>query len=1189
MHLSRFETRLNIAALFFLFHSHLFAQTIQITPASPSVSTGGSVTITADRPAEFSLNGYGSLSAKTATSVSYQAPSGLYPQHLMNGCMVGPDDSVFNMSISSLPVDASSGQWTPFILSGGLSLGFKWGINVINNSTPMAAQNFETTTQLNGTPFPALPQTAQKRENGAYTTDEALDHHMISLNTQTCQFYETNQQGIPLSKCSSCTAESGWTYASTSYALPSTASGGGSADEAGLPLAALTVHLSEFYASHISHALRFTLCNACVGPGVRWPATTSAGSESGAPPVGTRFRLKPSFDISTFPTAAQRVLAALQQYGMILAGTGPDSEIAFATDVTEDNGIMEALQSLTGGALTSSDFEVVDESSYMLSSTSGAVNPSNPYQSPIRFAVLTVKDAANASDVVEVPIALQPVMVGTPEARLFVQAGTPGFAIPSWVTGSSSQSVTWTMNPSSGVGSISSSGVYTPPASTGSPQNVSLTLASPANTIPFATSNVYITVVPAGVIRIDTGSTVTTEDERGLTWLADLGAETGNYTMVSDTSSSQNAWSGVYNPAVWQTYRQTGGSDMLYKFMVPNGTYAVQMMFGIGNCEGSFAGQGPASGLLWGALDLQSQSTLVDTNWNFGAPIHYDCQTPETASMLAQVTNNTLTLAVRATGGNGQHTAPLLNGLTITPVAASALSNPSFTMTSNPSAGAFPSFSVRDLDPKCGQSGYNCRTAIQSAFGLFAQAGGGTLNFPAGTFLIDFPELAQNTATGPWFTASDLLVVPPNTTIQGTVGTGNNPESILQWSSTSLPIFIFARASHSSLQNLQANFIGSMPSQFPYGDVMLLDVLGYNTEYQHENEMCGTSGEMFNFAFVFDSDYVTFNNLLFDSATHDDNHIIGSAIDLKGKGVITNGGGGLTALANGNQITNIQIRDFLGGMTVSGQHGLMVSNISADHRGSSGVGPPGHLLYLTDTFQANSDGTTIADLESTNVTVQNVSEGPDTYSNANAGGTLAIKSVNGGTFTNVTSQHPEGLIQTLWEDQNLTFSNMTWQSSYNLCENVPGNCITPVIYSTETDTQFYPLENLTFKNISLTSTVTPITALLMGNGITVNGFNISTPPTFLPGQTSKMAVLSVKSTNAANVTNYTYTPLIKSYSATTNYNNPFMAWHASSNAHAAVTIDWPSSIPVPTGAPIISSGYQDSNSNNTVTTSIVLQ
>ena len=126
-------------------------------------------------------------------------------------------------------------------------------------------------------------------------------------------------------------------------------------------------------------------------------------------------------------------------------------------------------------------------------------------------------------------------------------------------------------------------------------------------------------------------------------------------------------------------------------------------------------------------------------------------------------------------------------------------------------------------------------------------------------------------------------------------------------------------------------------------------------------------------------------------------------------------------------------------------------------------------------------------LLSTNMTVQNITEGPDTYSNASAGGTLAIKFLNGALINNVVSQHPEGLIQTIYVDQNVTFSNMTWTSNYALCANVPANCSTPAIYTDPGTAALPPTKNLTFKNISLTSSAPPTNVVLMGDNLQVNG------------------------------------------------------------------------------------------------------
>ena len=55
-----------------------------------------------------------------------------------------------------------------------------------------------------------------------------------------------------------------------------------------------------------------------------WPARHDAGtaSDPNLPPMGARFRLKNSFDISGFNAQAQVVLTAMKHYGLIVADNG---------------------------------------------------------------------------------------------------------------------------------------------------------------------------------------------------------------------------------------------------------------------------------------------------------------------------------------------------------------------------------------------------------------------------------------------------------------------------------------------------------------------------------------------------------------------------------------------------------------------------------------------------------------------------------------------------------------------------------------------------------------------------------------------------------------------------------------------------------------------------------------------------
>jgi hypothetical protein len=436
-----------------------------------------------------------------------------------------------------------------------------------------------------------------------------------------------------------------------------------------------------------------------------------------------------------------------------------------------------------------------------------------------------------------------------------------------------------------------------------------------------------------------------------------------------------------------------------------------------------------------------------------------------------------------------------------------------------------------------------------------------------------------------------LLVVPSNTTIQGHLAADGTPDSVIEWSITSIPVFIFDRSSHSGLRNLHLRFTGSTPKAYPFGDVSLLIALGYHPTFPHYNQMSGGNGEMFSLAYVFDSDYCTFDHLLFDSATHDNNHIFGMAINVKAKGVIAANGGGLTQLAESNRITNVQVYDFMNAFLVAGQNNFVMQDITTDRRGSALDTAPGHVLYTTGTLQFDAAANIMNVLLSTNMTVQNVTEGPHTYSNVVAGGTLAIKFLNGAQISNVTSQHPEGLIQTIYVDQNVTFSNLSWRSDYALCANVPSNCSTPAIYSAASPANMPPTKNLTFQNISLVSTASPTTVTLIGDNLQVRGLQITTPPDFLPGQKAMNSILDIKDSNGAVIADYTYTPVLKAYDSKQKYDSPFTGWNPTNNVKATVLVNWPKAIKLPAaGNSIITSGFQNlgASINNSVTTSVVL-
>jgi serine/threonine-protein kinase len=98
-----------------------------------------------------------------------------------------------------------------------------------------------------------------------------------------------------------------------------------SGDAAGFPIAPLLFNADELATGHINHAIRFILPNSRIRAHVFVHPATHAGAPRGpvdAPPMGVRFRLKSSFDMSKLTPAAQVVARAMQKYGMFLSDGG---------------------------------------------------------------------------------------------------------------------------------------------------------------------------------------------------------------------------------------------------------------------------------------------------------------------------------------------------------------------------------------------------------------------------------------------------------------------------------------------------------------------------------------------------------------------------------------------------------------------------------------------------------------------------------------------------------------------------------------------------------------------------------------------------------------------------------------------------------------------------------------------------
>jgi hypothetical protein len=291
-----------------------------------------------------------------------------------------------------------------------------------------------------------------------------------------------------------------------------------------------------------------------------------------------------------------------------------------------------------------SNLEFVDESSLMLSSTSGETTTG---RETVTFT--RTSDSATAT----VDVVLQGVAVNLPKDALYIQAATPA---QQFTALANIGDVTWTMNPS--VGTLTAGGLYTPPASVGSPTATIVTATSTTNTA--VAAQMTVTILPTGTIRLVPGSvpdpvyngaTTPTSytDSHGEVWYA----------------TGDNGGKGYNNGGTWPTnpvdkplyeydfITWADPNDLRFDITVPNGSYQVTYKrastAGVAGDEVvSLEAQG---NILYDNLDVFVASGGHNIPWDFVMPV--------------TVTNNRLLFIVRR-GRNGSGYAHI-GSLQITP------------------------------------------------------------------------------------------------------------------------------------------------------------------------------------------------------------------------------------------------------------------------------------------------------------------------------------------------------------------------------------------------------------------------------------------------------------------------------------------------------------------------------------------
>jgi hypothetical protein len=308
----------------------------------------GTYTVSATSVADGSKSSTATVTAVTGSTTSCNGFA-VGQEASLNGFRPFPDANPWNQDISAAPVDASSSTIIGFIGNGvGLHADFGTGsigipYVVVDGTQAKVTVNvgaFSDESDVVPMPIPATAPIEGAPNPG--------DNHVLVIDKSSCWLYELYQGSITTGQWSA-TGSSVWdlqAYNNRPYTWTS-------ADAAGLSIFAGLVRFDEVASGAINHAIRFTVPgtkSAFVSPATHW-----AGNDSTSPiAMGTRLRLKSTFNVSTFSANNQVILNAMKKYGLILADNGSAIFITGAPDSRWDNNDLHQL-----GTVTAVNFEVV--------------------------------------------------------------------------------------------------------------------------------------------------------------------------------------------------------------------------------------------------------------------------------------------------------------------------------------------------------------------------------------------------------------------------------------------------------------------------------------------------------------------------------------------------------------------------------------------------------------------------------------------------------------------------------------------------------------------------------------------------------------------------------------------------------------------------------------------------------------
>jgi hypothetical protein len=266
-----------------------------------------------------------------------------------------PNQAAWNQDVSRAPVAANSRSVIAYVNRQGgdflhpdfgspRAYGFPYAVvEAGQREVPIRYTAYGEESDPGPFPIPSwAPVEGGRRADG--------DRHVLVVDRSRCVLYELYRAFPRHGRAGRVhwSADSGarWDLRSTGLRPDSWTS----ADAAGLPIFPGLVRYEEAAAGRVDHAIRVTFESTRDA----WihPASHCAGDtlDPGAPAMGARLRLRPTYPLGGFSGPARAIAVALKRYGMIVADNGSNWFFGGTSDRRWDDENLNQLKRIPGSA-----------------------------------------------------------------------------------------------------------------------------------------------------------------------------------------------------------------------------------------------------------------------------------------------------------------------------------------------------------------------------------------------------------------------------------------------------------------------------------------------------------------------------------------------------------------------------------------------------------------------------------------------------------------------------------------------------------------------------------------------------------------------------------------------------------------------------------------------------------------------